>query len=167
MTRRRSILGGIGRAIYGVAMRVVDELGQPVPGDGQTVGHIQARGHRVCAGHFKGDGEPVTDGQGWLWTGDLGTIDDQGFLRLTDRAKDVIKSGGEWISSLELETLAMGHPAVAEAAAVGVAHPRWGERRVLMIVPRGAVTREALIDWLRPKVPRWWLPDDVVVVAAL
>jgi 3-(methylthio)propionyl---CoA ligase len=167
--RKREILAGIGRPVYGIAMRVVGEDGKPVPRDGTTAGHLQVKGHWVAAQYYKGDGGDILDAEGWMWTGDVGVVDAEAYFRLTDRAKDLIKSGGEWISSIELENLAMGHPAVAQAAAVARAHPKWGERPVLAIVKREgiAVTAQELSDWLAPKLPKWWLPDEIVFLDEL
>jgi 3-(methylthio)propionyl---CoA ligase len=167
--RKREILSGIGRSLYGVEMRVIDDEGKRVPRDGHSAGHLQVRGHWVVAQYYKGDGGQILDDEGWMWTGDVGVMDADAYFRLTDRAKDLIKSGGEWISSIELENLAAGHPAVAQAAAVAKPHEKWGERPVLAIVKReGSNASEAdILDWLRPKLPKWWLPDEVVFLASL
>jgi fatty-acyl-CoA synthase len=118
--------------------------------------------------YFKGDGGEILE-DGWFPTGDVATIDDDGYMQITDRSKDVIKSGGEWISSIDLENLAVGHPAVAEAAVIGVPHPRWDERPLLVVMLKEgrSATREELLDFMRGKVAKWWLPDDVVFVADL
>jgi fatty-acyl-CoA synthase len=120
----------------------------------------------VSNGYFKGEGGSAVDEQGWLKTGDLATIDAQGYISLTDRSKDVIKSGGEWISSIELENIASGHPAVLQAAAIGIAHPKWQERPLLVVTKREGASLSApeLIDFMRGKVASWWLPDDVVFI---
>jgi fatty-acyl-CoA synthase len=128
------------------------------------------RGPWITRGYYGApEDRSAFDGAGWFATGDVATIDPDGFLEITDRAKDVIKSGGEWISSIALENLAAGHPAVAEAAVIGVAHPKWDERPLLIVVPRAgmSVGKEALLDHLRDKVAKWWLPDDVVLVDEL
>lgn len=155
-----------GRTIYGVEMRVVGDDGQELPRDGVAVGLIQARGPWVLSGYFKGVGDPAVDKDGWFGTGDVGTMDAEGFIQITDRAKDVVKSGGEWISSIELENLAVGHPAVQEAAVIAARHPRWQERPLLLVQckPDAGVTKEEMISFLSGKVAKWWLPDDVVVV---
>jgi 3-(methylthio)propionyl---CoA ligase len=167
--RKREILSGIGRSLYGVEMRVIGDDGKAVARDGRNPGHVQVRGHWVVSQYFKAEGGQILDDEGWMWTGDVGVIDAEAYLRLTDRAKDLIKSGGEWISSIELENLAAGHPAVAQAAAVARPHPKWGERPVLAVVKReGAIATGAdILDWLRPKLPKWWLPDDVVFLSEL
>ncbi|MBN8874314.1 MAG: long-chain-fatty-acid--CoA ligase [Rhodospirillales bacterium] len=158
-----------GRTIYGIELRVVDEAGTPLPRDGSSVGLVQARGPWVLSGYFKGVGGQAVDADGWFGTGDVGTLDADGFLTITDRAKDVVKSGGEWISSIELENLAVGHPAVREAAVIAARHPRWQERPLLLVTCKDgrSVTRTELLAFLEPKVAKWWLPDDVICVDAL
>jgi len=153
-----------GRFVFGVEGRVVDDAGAVLPSDGKAVGEVQVRGPWVTGGYYQGvDAERFsTDAEGvWLRTGDVGMVDPRGYLVLTDRAKDVIKSGGEWISSVELETTLMGHPDVVEACVVGVPDPKWDERPLALVVRRdGApVTAEQLRDWLAPQVARWWLPE--------
>jgi len=156
-----------GRTIFGIEIRVVDDQGHELPSDGVSVGLIQARGPWVLSGYFKGDGEPP-DADGWFGTGDVGTLDAEGFIQITDRAKDVVKSGGEWISSIEIENLAVGHPAVQEAAVIAARHPRWQERPLLLIQckPGATVTREAMLTHLEGHIAKWWMPDDVVPVDA-
>jgi fatty-acyl-CoA synthase len=158
-----------GRAIYGVELRIVDDEGRPLPHDGKARGHLTARGPWVVEHYFRAEGDIVLDHEGFFDTGDIATIDADGYVHIKDRAKDVIKSGGEWISSIDLENLAMGHPDIAEAAVIGVAHPKWQERPLLIAVKKQgcAVTREAILDFLAPKVAKWWLPDDVVFVDEL
>jgi acyl-CoA synthetase (AMP-forming)/AMP-acid ligase II len=158
-----------GRAPYGVSLKIVDQEGAALPHDGKAAGRLVVRGHWIVSAYFRAEGGPILDADGWFDTGDIATIDPDGYIQITDRAKDVIKSGGEWISSIELENAAVGHPCVAEAAAIGIAHPKWQERPLLVVVrkPGQAVTREELIDFLRPKVAKWWLPNDVVFVAEL
>ncbi|MFN4089554.1 MAG: long-chain-fatty-acid--CoA ligase [Alphaproteobacteria bacterium] len=153
-----------GRPAFSVEMKVIDAAGRPLPRDGASFGHILVRGPGVAASYFKGEGGPILDSEGWFDTGDVGSLDEYGFMQITDRAKDVIKSGGEWISSIDLENIAVGHPAVAEAAVVGVAHPKWDERPLLVVVrkPGAALEAAELLDWLRPHIARWWMPDDVV-----
>jgi fatty-acyl-CoA synthase len=160
-----------GRPLWGVELKIVDDQGASLPHDGVAAGELFCRGPGVAAGYFM-DEQASTgafDGAGWFRTGDVATIDPDGFLQITDRAKDVIKSGGEWISSIELENRAVGHPAVAEAAVIAIAHPRWGERPLLVAVLREGCAASAaeLLDHLRPQVAKWWLPDDVVFVDAL
>ncbi len=164
--RRRS-LEKQGRVIYGVDMRIVGEDGRELPWDGIAFGELQVRGPWVAEHYFDGSGSPLVDG--WFPTGDVATIDADGFLQITDRSKDVIKSGGEWISSIDLENVAVAHPAVAEAACIACAHPRWTERPLLVVVQRPGmdVTREELLAFYAGKVAKWWIPDDVVFVEAL
>jgi fatty-acyl-CoA synthase len=127
------------------------------------------RGPWVAGAYFKGDGGQVLDAQGFFDTGDVSTIDPDGYMQITDRAKDVIKSGGEWISSIDIENLAVGHPDVTEAAVIGVAHPKWDERPLLIIVPKEGrnPTRSDLLDYLSGKIAKWWMPDDVVFVSEI
>jgi acyl-CoA synthetase (AMP-forming)/AMP-acid ligase II len=155
-----------GRAIFGVEMKIVDDAGRDLPRDGKTFGNVLVRGPWIIGQYFKGDGGNVLDAQGWFATGDVGTIDADGFMQITDRSKDVIKSGGEWISSIELENIAAGCPGVAEAAVIGIAHPKWDERPLLIIVrkPEAKVDRADVLNYLVGKIVKWWTPDDVVFV---
>jgi fatty-acyl-CoA synthase len=157
-----------GRTIYGVEMKIVDGDGRELPRDGKAFGDLLVRGPWITNGYFKGEGGNVLR-DGWFPTGDVATIDADGFMQITDRSKDVIKSGGEWISSIELENIAVAHPAIAEAAVIGVPHPKWDERPVVVAVKKqGAeVTREALLAFYEGKVAKWMIPDDVVFVAEL
>jgi fatty-acyl-CoA synthase len=157
-----------GRAIYGVQLRIVDEEGVALPHDGEASGHLQVRGPWVLERYFKADA-PAVDADGWFATGDVARLHPDGYLQITDRSKDVIKSGGEWISSVDLENAALGHPDVREAAVIGVAHPRWQERPLLLIVPQvGAQPDKAdVLEFLARHVARWWLPDDIIVVPEL
>jgi len=158
-----------GRGVWGVDLKLVGDDGQVVPWDGVSRGHLHVRGPWIASGYFKGEGGTKLDAEGFFPTGDVATIDPDGYLQLVDRAKDVIKSGGEWISSIDVENAAMGHPAVAEAAIIGVAHPKWQERPLLLVVrrPGQEVTREQLLDFLSTRMAKWWLPDDVVFVTEL
>ncbi len=158
-----------GRGVWGVELKIVDEDGRPLPWDGVAFGHLLVRGPWIASGYFKAEGGPVLDADGFFPTGDVATIDPDGYLQLVDRAKDVIKSGGEWISSIELENAASSHPAVAEAAVVAVAHPTWQERPLLVVVkrPGAETTRESVLAHLATRVAKWWLPDDVVFVDEL
>ena len=155
-----------GRPLYTVEMRIVDDEGRELPRDGEAFGHLLVRGPAVVSEYFKEEGGRVLDADGWFHTGDVATIDADGFMQITDRSKDVIKSGGEWISSIDLENAAVGHPKVAEAAVIGIEHPKWDERPLLIVVPAGGEppTRDELLEYLSDKVAKWWLPDDVVVV---
>jgi fatty-acyl-CoA synthase len=158
-----------GRAIYGVEMKIVDGAGKALPHDGVAFGHLLVRGPWITRAYFHEESSPVLDADGFFDTGDVATIDADGYMHITDRSKDVIKSGGEWISSIALENAAMGHPGVAEAAVIGVAHPKWQERPLLVVVkkPGQELTREQILAYLHGRVARWWIPDDVAFVAEL
>jgi len=158
-----------GRPIYGVDMKIVDDDGRELPRDGKAFGDLLVRGPWIVSGYFKGEGCNVLREDGWFPTGDVATLDADGYMQITDRSKDVIKSGGEWISSIDLENLAVAHPAVAEAAVIGIAHPKWDERPLLIVVKKAGqeVTREQLLDFMRDKIAKWWMPDDVVFVDSL
>ena len=158
-----------GRATWGVDYRLVDDAGDELPQDGSTVGHFRIKAPWVSSAYFKNEGGSALDEQGWLKTGDLATIAPDGRILLTDRSKDVIKSGGEWISSIDLENLAVGHPEVMQAAVIAVPHPKWQERPLLIVVRKPGSTLDArqMIDFMRGKIVDWWLPDDVAFVDAL
>jgi len=156
-----------GRGIFGVELRIVDEEGRELPWDGVAYGSLQVRGPWICSGYFKLEGRSEAHtADGWFDTGDVATIDARGYMAITDRTKDVIKSGGEWISSIDVENKVMGHDAVAEAAVIGVPHPKWTERPLLIIIrARGAdLTKEEILSWLEGRIAKWWIPDDVVFV---
>ena len=155
-----------GRALFGNRYRLVDDEGHELAQDGEAVGHLRVKSPWITSAYFKGEGGSAVDEQGWLKTGDLATIDADGYIALTDRSKDVIKSGGEWISSIELENVASGHPAVLQAAAIGIAHPKWQERPLLVVTKRegASLTGPELIEFMRGKVASWWLPDAVEFV---
>jgi acyl-CoA synthetase (AMP-forming)/AMP-acid ligase II len=160
-----------GRPVFGVEMKIVDDEGRELPHDGKAVGELLVRGPWIITGYYE-DAEATAaalEPNGWFHTGDVATIDPDGFMQITDRRKDIIKSGGEWISSIDLENAAMAHEAVAEAAVVAIPHPRWGERPLLIVAPRPGRTaeRESLLAFLGNRFPRWMLPDDVVTVAEL
>ena len=156
-----------GRAIPGVDFKIVDAEGRELPWDGTTFGDLLVRGPWIASGYFNEPQSPLVDG--WFPTGDVVTVDRDGFIKITDRSKDVIKSGGEWISSIDLENIAVAHPAVAEAAVIGVKHARWDERPLLIVQMRkdAQVTRDELLGFYAGKVAKWWIPDDVVFVEAL
>lgn len=159
-----------GRGVYGCEMRIVNDEGEVLPWDGEAYGALQVRGPWICSDYYKlegGAGSHTDDG--WFDTGDVATIDPQGYMAITDRTKDVIKSGGEWISSIELENTAMGHPAVAEAAVIGVAHPKWTERPLLIVVIAEGkeVGKDELLAFFEGKVATWWIPGDVAFVDEL
>ncbi|HDR8982665.1 long-chain-fatty-acid--CoA ligase [Burkholderia vietnamiensis] len=158
-----------GRGVWGVELKLAGDDGETVPWDGVSRGHLSVRGPWVASGYFKGEGGNVLDDEGFFPTGDIATIDQDGYLQLVDRAKDVIKSGGEWISSVDVENAVMSHPDVAEAAVIGVPHPKWQERPLLLVVTRVGreVTKDALLAFLSTRIAKWWLPDDVVFVTEL
>jgi fatty-acyl-CoA synthase len=149
-----------------VEMTIEDDAGGPVPWDGKSFGRLKVRGPAIAKGYFKGDGDNILDANGFFDTGDVATMDRYGYMQITDRSKDVIKSGGEWISSIDLENLAIGHPKVAEAAVIGVRHPKWDERPLLIIVMKKgeAAAKEDILGFMRGKIATWWMPDDVVFV---
>jgi fatty-acyl-CoA synthase len=155
-----------GRAPVGVELCLKDENGRELPNDGQAQGRLMVRGAIVAGRYFRDEGGDILDADGWFDTGDVATIDPEGFMAITDRAKDVIKSGGEWISSIEIENIAIGHPKVELAGAIGVPHPKWDERPLLLVKlkPGETATREEMLSWLAPKLARWQLPDDVLFV---
>ena len=156
-----------GRPLFGVELKIIDSDGKELPRDGKAFGDLMIRGHWVTKQYFGEDASNLRDG--WFGTGDVATLDPDGYIQITDRSKDVIKSGGEWISSIELENIAVGHPAVAEAAVISAAHSKWGERPLLIVVKKEGktVTREELLKFYDGKIADWWLPDDVVFVDSL
>ncbi|MEY4693880.1 MAG: hypothetical protein RLZZ95_329 [Pseudomonadota bacterium] len=157
-----------GRCIYGIDMKIVDDSGNTLPHDGKSAGDLLVKGPWVIASYFKQEGEsPLVDG--WFPTGDVATIDSDGFMQITDRSKDVIKSGGEWISSIDIENIAMAHPSVAMAACIGMRHPKWDERPIVCVVkkPNAVLTRDELIQFYAGKTAKWQIPDDVVFVEAI
>jgi fatty-acyl-CoA synthase len=157
-----------GRTVPGVDMKIVDDAGQEIAWDGSTFGNLLVRGPWVIREYFKGEGgDPLVEG--WFPTGDVATIDPDGYMQITDRSKDVIKSGGEWISSIDIENLAVAHPAVAMAACVGMPHPKWDERPIVLVVkkPEAQITREELLAFYEGKIAKWQIPDDVVFVDAI
>jgi 3-(methylthio)propionyl---CoA ligase len=162
-----------GHVIFGVDMKIVDADDNEQPWDGKTYGDLLVRGPWVIREYFRGDGgDPLRydeEGRGWFPTGDVATIDEDGYMQITDRSKDVIKSGGEWISTIDLENLAVAHPAIAQAAVIGVAHPKWDERPLLIVVkkPGADVSKEALLAFYDGKVAKWWTPDDVQFVESI
>lgn len=155
-----------GRGIYGVEMKIVDENNQELSWDGEAFGALKVRGSWICSSYFKVDNSDAHDADGWFDTGDVATITADGFMQITDRSKDVIKSGGEWISSIELENTATDHPAVAEAAVVGMYHEKWTERPLLIVVKKTDqdISKEQMLQWFDGKVASWWIPDDCLFV---
>jgi fatty-acyl-CoA synthase len=155
-----------GHPPFGVDMKITDDAGKDVAWDGKSYGRLKVRGPNVAKAYYKGEGGEAFEADNWFDTGDVATMDQYGYMQITDRAKDVIKSGGEWISTIDLENLAVGHPKVAEAAAIGVTHPKWDERPLLVIVLKKGetATREDILGFMQGKVAKWWMPDDVVFV---
>jgi len=151
---------------FGVEMKITDDKGKERPRDGKTFGWLKVKGPNVARSYFKGAGKGAFGKDGWFDTGDVATLDSEGYMQITDRSKDVIKSGGEWISTIEIENLAVGHPSVAEAAVIGIAHPKWDERPLLIVVlkPGAAADKEGLLAHLRGKIAKWWLPDAIAFV---
>jgi len=165
---RMAVQAKQGRAVFGVDMKIVGEEGQELARDGKASGELLVRGPWIISNYFKGEGgDPLVDG--WFPTGDVSTIDADGFMQITDRSKDVIKSGGEWIGSIDLENIAVAHPAVAMAACIGARHPKWDERPLLVVVkkPNAEVSKEELLAFYEGKIAKWWTPDDVVFVDAI
>jgi acyl-CoA synthetase (AMP-forming)/AMP-acid ligase II len=158
-----------GRAVFGVRMKVVDEQNHELPWDGQSTGELKVRGPWICKEYFKLGRCDAHDDDGWFATGDIASIDPNGYLHITDRAKDVIKTGGEWVSSVDLENCACGHPDLLMAAAIGVKHPKWEERPLLLVVPKQGRTpaRDSVLAHLAQHFAKWQLPDDVVIVDAI
>jgi fatty-acyl-CoA synthase len=155
-----------GHPPFVVEMKITDDLGRELPRDGKTFGRLKVRGPAVAKEYFKGEGGTILDPDGFFDTGDVSTIDPYGYMQVTDRAKDIIKSGGEWISSIDLENLAIGHPKVVEAAVIGIPHPKWDERPLLIIVLKQGqtATKEEILGFMAGKIAKWWMPDDVVFV---
>ena len=168
-SERLAIQAKQGRPLFGVELRIVDAEGRALPHDGKTPGHLKVRGPWVASSYFRGAHAEAVDADGYFDTGDIATIDPEGYMQITDRAKDLIKSGGEWISSIALEEAACGHPDVAEAAVIGMAHPKWQERPLLIVVakPGRSFAHDDLLRVLATRVPKWWLPDDVVLIDAM
>jgi fatty-acyl-CoA synthase len=158
-----------GHPVFGVEMKITDDNDRDLPHDGKAFGRLKVRGPAVAKAYFRGEGADAFDADNWFDTGDVATIDAEGYMTITDRSKDVIKSGGEWISSIEIENLAVGHPAVAEAAVIGVVHPKWDERPLLIVVlkPGQSATGAEILNYLKGKIAKWWMPDDVQFVAEI
>lgn len=166
--QRQAVQAKQGRAVFGVDMKIVDTEGNELPCDGQQAGDLLVRGHWVVSRYFKEEGEGHLQ-DGWFPTGDVAKIDADGYMQITDRSKDVIKSGGEWIGSIDLENIAMAHPSVAMAACIAAKHAKWDERPLLVVMkkPGAELTREALLAFYDGKIAKWWTPDDVVFVEAI
>ncbi|MGL4233881.1 MAG: 3-(methylthio)propionyl-CoA ligase [Casimicrobium sp.] len=166
---QREVLLKQGRAVFGVDMKIVDDAGNELPRDGKAYGNLMVRGPWIVSEYFKGDGGKILDNDGYFHTGDVATLDADGYMQITDRSKDVIKSGGEWISSIDIENIASGHPAVAMAACIGLPHPKWDERPVLCVVkkPNTNVSRDDILKFYEGKIAKWQVPDDVLFVDAI
>ena len=163
--QREQLQGKQGRPVFGVDMKIVDDEGKALPWDGKAFGNLMVKGYAVLSSYYKNDGGNIlTDG--WFATGDVANIDPDGFMAITDRSKDVIKSGGEWIGSIDLENIAMAHPGVAMAACIAAYHPKWDERPLLVVVkkPNAELTREDMLKFFEGRTAKWWIPDDVVFV---
>lgn len=158
-----------GYSLFNVEMKITGDDNNELPWDGKTFGRLKVRGGAVARAYFKGEGGEILDAEGFFDTGDVATIDEFGYMKIIDRAKDVIKSGGEWISSIEIENIAVGHPDVAEAAVIGVSHPKWDERPVLIVVPKKdkKISKENMLQFLQGKIAKWWMPDDVICVGEI
>jgi fatty-acyl-CoA synthase len=164
---QHAIVAKQGKTVSGIEIKVVDENGATLPRDGSSQGELMVRGQWIVERYYKAEKTALVDG--WFPTGDIATIDAQGTMQIRDRTKDVIKTGGEWISSIDLENAAVGHPAVAMAAVIGVKHPKWDERPLLFIVrkPGQSVDKQEILDFLTTQVAKWWVPDDVVFLESL
>jgi len=162
-----------GRAVYGVDMKIVGDDGEELPWDGKVSGELMVRGPWIVSKYFKNEGGdplvPDSQGRGWFPTGDVAAIDPDGYMQITDRSKDVIKSGGEWIGSIDLENIAMAHPKVAMAACIAAEHKKWDERPLLIVMkkPGADLSREELLAFYEGRIAKWWTPDDVVFVEAI
>ena len=166
--QQESVLIKQGHAIYGVDMKIVNDSGKEIAWDGTTYGNLLVKGPWIISSYFKNEGGDVLE-DGWFPTGDVATIDPDGYMQITDRSKDVIKSGGEWIGTIDLENVAMSFPGVQQAACIGVFHPKWDERPLLLIVkkPDSEIDKHELIQFYEGKIAKWWTPDDVVFIDAL
>jgi acyl-CoA synthetase (AMP-forming)/AMP-acid ligase II len=162
-----AIVAKQGKSVFGVEIKVVDEHGATLPRDGRSQGELMVRGQWIVSRYYKSDASPLA--AGWFPTGDIATIDPEGVMQIRDRAKDLIKTGGEWISSIDLENAALGHPAVAAAAVIGVKHPKWQERPLLFVVRKQGVTleRQEILDFLSQQVARLCVPEDVIFLDSL
>jgi len=158
-----------GRVVYGVEMKIVDGDNNELPWDGVASGVLLVKGPWVCSGYYRLDDKPAVDEDGWFNTGDMAAIDEQGYVTITDRIKDVIKSGGEWISSIDVENAAMAHPDVQEAAVIGVSHPKWTERPLLIVIPveGSSPDKASVLSSLEGKIAKWWIPEDCIFVAEI
>jgi fatty-acyl-CoA synthase len=167
--KRYDIQAKQGRGIYGVEMKIIDDNGKELPRNGKDFGRLMVRGPWICDSYYREEGGDVLDADGWFDTGDVATLDPEGYMQIVDRTKDVIKSGGEWISSIDVENIAVGCPGAAEACVIGVAHPKWDERPLLLIVREAGaeLSKEDVRGYLKGKIAKWWMPDDVLFVDEL
>jgi fatty-acyl-CoA synthase len=165
--QRHAVISKQGKSVFGIEIKVVDEHGATLPRDGESQGELMVRGQWIATGYYRSDTSPLIDG--WFPTGDIATIDPQGVMQRRDRAKDLIKTGGEWVSSLDVENAAAAHPEVAAAAVIGVRHPKWQERPLLFVVrkPHTDLSRDAILEFLAQRLARWWVPDDVIFLDSL
>jgi acyl-CoA synthetase (AMP-forming)/AMP-acid ligase II len=165
--RRHAAAANCGKSVFGIEIKVVDEAGETLPRDGKSQGELLVRGQWIVSGYFKGAASPLRDG--WFPTGDIATIDSRGVMQIRDRVKDLIKTGGEWISSIDLENTAIGHPSVAAAAVIGVKHPKWQERPLLFVVRKPGQTLEAreILAYLAERIAKWWVPEEVIFLESL
>jgi fatty-acyl-CoA synthase len=165
--QRHALIAKQGKSVFGIEIKVVDDSGATLPRDGTSQGELMVRGQWILERYFKGDTSPLVNG--WFPTGDIAVIAPDGVMQIRDRTKDVIKTGGEWISSIDLENAAVGHPGVQMAAVIGVKHPKWDERPLLLIVRKQEdfSNKQEILDFLSERVAKWWVPDDIVFVAGL
>jgi fatty-acyl-CoA synthase len=166
--QQEAVLVKQGHAIYGVDMKIVDDAGTELPWNGTTYGNLMVKGPWIIDSYFRHEGGDILE-DGWFPTGDVATIDEDGYMQITDRSKDVIKSGGEWIGTIDLENVAISHPGVLQAACIGVFHPKWDERPLLLVVKKPGVDieKQELLQFFDGKIAKWWTPDDVVFIDAL
>jgi 3-(methylthio)propionyl---CoA ligase len=166
-SQRHAAAANCGKSVFGVDIKVVDEDGGTLPRDGKSQGELMVRGQWIISSYYKSDSSPLKDG--WFPTGDIATIDPHGVMQIRDRAKDLIKTGGEWISSIDLENAAIGHPAVAAAAVIGVKHPKWQERPLLFVVCKAGhhLESQEILGFLADRVAKWWVPEQVIFLESL
>lgn len=165
--RRHAAAANCGKAVFGIDIKVVDEAGETLPRDGRSQGELMVRGQWIVSAYYKGGASPLRDG--WFPTGDIATIDSHGVMQIRDRVKDLIKTGGEWISSIDLENTAIGHPSVAAAAVIGVKHPKWQERPLLFVVrkPGHSLEPQDILAFLAERMAKWWVPEEVIFLESL
>jgi fatty-acyl-CoA synthase len=164
---RHDVIAKQGKSVFGIELKIVDEYGHTLPRDGSSQGELMVRGQWIVNNYHKNDNTALVEG--WFPTGDIASISPEGIIQIRDRTKDVIKSGGEWISSIDLENAAIAHPKISMAAVIGIKHPKWDERPLLLVVPKSneQLDKKEVIDFLSSKVAKWWIPDDVVFIDSL